>query len=145
MLSNPDHHRIAQRLRDVGISPTLQRMVVAITVLPRPVHMTVEQVLRRARDQMPEISRATVYNTLHLFTRHGLLHELYLDGEAAVYDSNVAPHPHLYDLDTGLVSDLPPDAVQIGSLPALPAGVTLDSVDVVLRVRSKASDPVYRA
>lgn len=145
MLSNPDHHRIAQRLRDAGISPTLQRMMVAITLLPRPVHMTVEQILRRVRDRMPEISRATVYNTLHLFTRHGLLHELYLDGEAAVYDSNVQPHPHLYDIDTGLVCDLPTDAVKIGALPALPAGMTLDSVDVVVRVRSKASNPVYSA
>jgi Fe2+ or Zn2+ uptake regulation protein len=82
-------------------------MAVASVLLPQPVHMTADQVLAAARARLPSLSRATVYAVLQLFVRRGLLKELPIDGAATVYDSNTAPHHHLYDVDTGAVADLP--------------------------------------
>ena len=44
---------VQQRLREVGIVPTLQRMLIASTLLERPLHMTAEQVLLAVRERLP--------------------------------------------------------------------------------------------
>jgi Fur family transcriptional regulator, iron response regulator len=126
---------LQKRLREAAILPTLQRVAVAAVMFKRPVHMTAEQVLAEARAQLPEISRATVYSVLQLFVRHGLLKELPIDGEATVFDSNTTPHHHLYDVDTGVVTDLPLQALQVLGLSGATAGFELAGVDVIVRVR----------
>ncbi len=136
-MNSDDTRRLQQRLRDAGVLPTLQRMAVASVMLLAPAHLTAEQVLRAAREVLPLISRATVYSVLQLFVRCGLLKELPIVGAATVYDSNVAPHHHLYNVDTGEVSDLPALAVTLDGLPALADGLTLDEVDVIVRVRQR--------
>lgn len=128
---------VQRRLREVGIVPTLQRLLIASTLLERPVHMTAEQVLVAVRKRMPEISRATVYGTLQLFVRHGLLKELPIKGAATVFDSNPLPHHHLYNVDTGEVSDLPADTMQVLGLPTIADTLELSEVDVIVRVRSR--------
>ncbi|MFZ5521019.1 MAG: Fur family transcriptional regulator [Pseudomonadota bacterium] len=137
-LTAPDLQR---RLRQAGIAPTLQRLAVAAVLLPQPMHMTAEQVLRAAREQLPDIARATVYAVLQLFVARGLLKELPIDGAATVYDSNTGAHHHLYNLDTGEISDLPAEALQVLGLPALQPGLELAGVDVVLRVRGRPAGP----
>ncbi len=130
-----------RRLREADIVPTLQRLVVAAVMLQRPVHMTAEQALRAARERMPEISRATVYGTLRLFVEHGLLKELVVDGAATVYDSNLEPHHHLYDLDSGEVSDLDGAQLRVLGLPALGPDLEVAEVDVIVRVRRRPAVP----
>jgi len=136
-MHSDDTRLLQQRLRDAEVLPTLQRMAVASVMLREPRHMTAEQVLRAAREVLPPISRATVYSVLQLFVRKGLLKELPIDGAATVYDSNVAPHHHLYNVDTGEVSDLPALAVQLMGLPELGGDMVLDEVDVIVRVRQR--------
>lgn len=137
---------LQRRLRAAGLLPTLQRMAVATVLLAHPAHMTAEQVLRAAREQLPGISRATVYAVLSVFVRQGLLKELPIEGEATVYDSNLQPHHHLYDLDTGEVTDLPAERLQVLGLPALGNELELAEVDVIIRVRRKpAATPVEAA
>lgn len=133
---------VQQRLRDTGVGITLQRLVIAAVMLERPVHLTAEQVLVAARQHLPEVSRATVYSTLQLFVRHGLLKELPFDGAATVFDSNTSPHHHLYHTDTGEVVDLPAGTVQVLGLPQLADGLELDEVDVIVRVRRRRDMPM---
>lgn len=57
------------------------------------------------------------------------------DGASPVYDSNITPHHHLYDVDTGEVRDLPVDALQLVGLEAATPGMQLAGVDVLIRVR----------
>jgi len=129
---------IAERLRAAGISLTLQRLVIARVLLSRPIHLTADQVWARARVIMPEISRATVYNTLDLFERSNLLRRLIIDSEKVVFDSNTAPHHHLYDASTGEVTDISPGELKVIGMPSLPPGMELEDVDVVVRIRPRA-------
>lgn len=126
---------LQRRLGAAGIQPTLQRMAVASVLLARPAHMTADQVLQATSARLPGISRATVYAVLQLFVRQGLLKELPIDGAATVYDSNVLPHHHFYDVETGTVADLPQGSLQVLGLPDALQGLQLDGVDVIIRVR----------
>ena len=128
---------VGDRLREVGIPLTLQRLAIAQVLLPQPIHLTADQVLARVKDVVPEVSRATVYNTLKLFREKGLVRELIVDAERTVFDSNTSPHFHLFDSDTGQVTDVPAEMMQVIGAPQLPEGMELEEVDVIIRVRSR--------
>jgi hypothetical protein len=82
---------LQQRLKRVGILPTLQRMAVASVLPNRPVHLTAEQVMEAARTRLPALSRAAAYAVLQLFVRRGLLKELPIDGAATGRSGRSAP------------------------------------------------------
>ena len=103
---------VAEKLREHGIQPSKQRLAVARFVLATGEHPSADQVLEHARAKFPSLSRATVYNTLHLFVEKGLLRELAHAGGRAVYDPNVGPHHHFIDEATGRIHDVPWDAVR---------------------------------
>lgn len=56
-------------------------------------HLTADEVFRRARGELPELSRATVYNTLAALVDLGLLRMIESRG-AVLYDPNPDPSHH---------------------------------------------------
>ena len=75
--------KTTQMLEQHGIKPSAQRLAVADFVLHTDEHPTAERVLREAKSRCPMVSRATVYNTLNLLTKKGLLRQHFL-GEGSV-------------------------------------------------------------
>ncbi len=131
-------NRLEARLRAAGIRPTRQRLDVARVLFERHQHLSADQVLARVRElTRRNISKATVYNTLAVFSRAGLLREVYADPSRVFYDTNLSEHHHLYDLDSGALTDLEPGHVQVGSLPRLPEHLELAGVEVIVRVRQR--------
>ncbi len=122
-------------LRENGIAPTAQRVDIAAVLLARAHHVCAEDVHRMLFQHGTPVSRATVYNTLGLFARKGLVRELVVDSGKVLYDSNTASHDHLYDVDTGELTDIEPGAVAVDALPSLPVGTRVERVEVVIRVR----------
>ena len=133
-----DSAGVAEWLRAVGIPLTLQRLAIGQVMLSAPVHLTAEQVFSRVKDLVAEISRATVYNTLKLFSEKGLVRELVIDAERVVFDSNTAPHPHIYNVETGELSDVTSGDIRIIGSADLPEGLEVEAVDIVVRVRRKS-------
>ena len=127
----------AERLSKAGIPPTRQRLAIAEVLFARPVHLSADQILARVREHMPEVSRAAVYNTLKLFREKNMVRELVVDPERVFYDSNTEPHYHLFDVRTGELSDVSAEELQVVGTPVLPAGLELEEVDVIIRVRSR--------
>ena len=128
---------LGEKLRSAGIPLTLQRLAIAQVLLVKPVHMTADQILAKVQGVMAEISRATVYNTVKLFKEKGLLRELTVDSGQMVYDSNTMPHYHIYNVETGEMTDIPAGDLKVVGETALPAGVKLEEVDVIIRVHNK--------
>ena len=129
---------VSSLLEQHGIRPTQQRVRVAEILLAAPTHLTAEQLLASMRQAPGRVSKATVYNTLKLFVEHGLARQIHLDPDRCVYDSCMAPHHHFQNVDTGEMIDIGPDELVFATLPPLPPGTEIDSVDVVIRVRRKA-------
>jgi Fur family iron response transcriptional regulator len=125
---------VAQTLLKHGIQPSAQRLAVAAVVLHTDSHPSADQVLALLRNQDASVSRATVYNTLHLFVQRGLLRELTIAEGRVVFDPRTEPHHHFVDDETGAVSDLPLSAFSIEQHEALD-GVVVRNVEVVVRGR----------
>lgn len=117
------------------ISPTSQRLEIARILLARPQHLSADQVLASVNASLPVVSKATVYNTLGLFAKKGLVREVIVDPSKVFYDSNVEPHFHFYNTDSGELTDIPNDSIKLSQIPELPQGCSLDSVDVIVRIR----------
>ena len=69
--------------------------------------------------------------------RKGLVREVLINPERVFYDSNNSAHHHVYNEDTGELSDLYCDAVLVQNLPRLDAGLEVVATDVIVRVRDK--------
>lgn len=123
-------------LAQYGIAPTQQRRQIAKILFARPQHLYAEQVLEQVNREGNVVSKATVYNTLGLFARKGLIREVIVDPSRVFYDSNNSPHHHFFNVDTGVLDDIDAQQLVLKNLPTLPAGTELESVDVVVRVRS---------
>lgn len=128
---------IVARLRAHGINPTSQRIDVAELLFERPQHLSAEQVLHAVRQAGHAISKATIYNTLGLFARKGLVREVNVDSSRVFYDSNTTGHHHFYNIDTGELTDIDEMALQVTALPNVPVGTRVEGVEVVVRVREK--------
>lgn len=132
--------RIIELLHKAEVMPTSQRVQIAEVIFSKPQHLSAEQVLERVSTLGYSISRATIYNTLGLFTDKGLVRPVIIDPDRVLYDSHTAPHHHFHNSDTGELTDIRADAVELKTVPELPPGTTLADVDVVFEIRQKRSD-----
>lgn len=127
---------VIAKLQAKGITPTAQRLAIGQVLFARPQHLSAEQVLALVNTKNTRVSKATVYNTLNLFARAGLVREVIVDPSRIFYDSNAAPHHHMFSIDTGMLSDLPYEQFQVSGMPELPPDMAVVGLDVVLRVRT---------
>lgn len=99
------------------------------------VHLTADAVYGRAQQLLPEISLATVYNTLNELVDMGEVLEISTGDGPKRYDPNTtAAHHHLYCVDCGALRDVTPDGLDRLALPTSERhGFELIDVDVVFR------------
>lgn len=131
------HDELPGLLRAHGILPTQQRMLIARVLFSRHHHFSADQILREVNTGAEHVSKATVYNTLGLFARNGLVREVIVDPTRVFYDPNTTHHHHFYNLDTGELQDIDSDSIHISALPPLPDGTANAGVDVIIRVRNE--------
>lgn len=129
-------HELIALLRRHGIAPTHQRLEIANVLFSRGEHLAADQILTLVNERHAETSKATVYNTLNLFRDCGLIREVIVDPKRVFYDPNTQPHHHLYNIDTGEITDIPADDLAVSGLPELPAGMVTEGVDIVVRIRA---------
>jgi len=128
---------VDEMLASHGISSTQQRRQIARILFARPQHLSAEQVLERVNAEGYRVSKATVYNTLGLFSRKGLIREVVIDPSKIFYDSNTAPHHHYYNVSTGALSDIDATDVVLSHLPSIPQATELEGVDIIVRLRNR--------
>lgn len=110
---------LLERLRERGWRLTAQRRVVAEVLDGDHVHLTADEVHARAVSRLPEISRATVYNTLGELVVLGEVLEVSTDGRAKRYDPNAHhAHQHLICSRCGTIRDVHPAGDPLAALPS---------------------------
>ncbi|MDQ6782236.1 MAG: transcriptional repressor [Actinomycetota bacterium] len=100
---------LAARLRDRGWRMTSQRRVVAEVFVGDHVHLTAEEVFEASKIVLPEISMATVYNSLNEIVNMGELLEISVGPGPRRYDPNITEtHQHLVCVHCGTLRDVTP-------------------------------------
>jgi Fur family iron response transcriptional regulator len=126
----------AEKLRAAGLRPTRQRMELAGHLFAGPDrHVTAESLHDEVVNSGIKVSLATVYNTLHQFTAAGLLRQVVVDAARGYFDTNTGDHQHFFLEDEGTLIDIAGEAIRVAGVPSPPPGMTVDRVDVVVRVK----------
>ena len=131
--------QLTARLRRNGLRPTRQRIHLASLLLDgRNRHVSPDDIYDQLKSGPEKLSRGTVYNTLRQFCDAGLLCEVHGVGNTLVYDTNLHNHHHFLNVETGELTDIEQDTVQIGHLPDLPEGYEMDAVELTIRIRKSS-------
>jgi Fur family iron response transcriptional regulator len=131
-----DNGKAVSRLRTAGLRPTRQRVELASVLFKgHDRHVTAESLHEEVVSLGLKISLATVYNTLHQFTRAGLLREVIVDAARGYFDTNTGDHQHFFLEEEGRLIDIPGEAISVSGVPTPPSGMAVDRVDVVVRVK----------
>ena len=126
-----------EQLSSVGLRPTSQRMILAKLLFDGTRrHVTAEMLRYEVQKSQKKVSLATIYNTLHLFTKLGLLREIIVDSDCSYFDTNTTNHHHFYREDTRELIDIDESDIQIGHLPKPPEGSQITRVEIVIRTKN---------
>jgi Fur family transcriptional regulator, ferric uptake regulator len=101
--------RLQAVLAGRGIRMTDQRRAILSVIETANKHLDANQILRKAQKTDASVDRATVYRTLHLLKRHGLIDELdlmHLEGEGHYYERRPGrDHIHMACLRCGKITE----------------------------------------
>jgi Fe2+ or Zn2+ uptake regulation protein len=122
-----------ERLKAQGRRLTPQRRAIIQAILESDSHATAERIFARVRDAMPDMSPATVYNTLHELAEVGALLELDLGLNERRYDVVTADHAHLVCLGCKRVEDVPLDCAALALSPQEARGFQIVNCNVIYR------------
>ena len=122
---------IQKKLVEHGVRPTIHRIHIAHYLLNEADHPTADDVLVWAKENLPKVSRATVYNTLRELSQAGLIREFQFPQiSKTVYDKNTKNHFHFYDQSSDSFLDLGSESVKVDL--QLPPSFNVNSVDLLV-------------
>jgi Fur family transcriptional regulator, iron response regulator len=138
MMATRPYSGLIERLKQVGLRPTRQRLALSRLLFeegrPQNRHVTAEQLHGEAMQSGVRVSLATIYNTLNQFTQAGLLREVVVEPGRSYFDTNVDDHHHFFFENTGRLMDIPGDSVRLDTVPEAPAGARVRRIDVIIRL-----------
>lgn len=112
---------------------TKQRAIILEVLRSDKCHHTAEELYQLAKEKMPSISRATVYNNLHSLEAEQIIRKISGDGGPDRYDNSFIPHGHLICTVCGGVSDV--DLPGIEAILLESVGSDVDSFEIKVRGR----------
>src|SRR4051812_32313637 len=124
--------RLVAALRERGQRVTSQRLIIGRLLRELDRHVTAEEVLRRASEQLPGVSLPTVYATLDLLAELGEARRVSVGGPV-LYDPRTEDHAHLRCRSCGAVFDvdIPFDAA-VALRAARDAGFAPEAAEIVV-------------
>jgi len=93
-----------QALNITGLRVTNQRTLIVEIIRQGGGHLDADEVYRRAREKQPRLSLSTVYRTLQVLKKAGLVEEVHIDETRHCYEIKPSTeHHHLVCLECGRV------------------------------------------
>ena len=116
--------QLVERMREWAVRVTPQRLAIAEVVLNSSDHPTVQQIYERVKGHFPSMTLATIYSTLGVLQKSGLIQELPFQ-KMSRYEPNMEPHVNLVCIECENVID---------------ADTNPDVEDVVVGLRKQIAD-----
>ncbi len=93
-------------LKEKGYLLSTPRLVILKYVLENRTHHTAESVYDSIKKEFPTISLATVYNTLKILAKEGIVVQINISENKLYYDSNTHDHAHFLCVKCGKIEDI---------------------------------------
>jgi Fur family peroxide stress response transcriptional regulator len=99
-----DH--VKSYLMSNGIHPSYQRLKIYQMLAQSDEHPTVDMIYQSLTHEIPTLSKTTIYNTLNLFQRQGIVMGLTIEDNELRFDANTVSHAHFKCTRCGQVLDV---------------------------------------
>lgn len=110
-------NELLNQIEAKGVRLTAQRRALIETIQEATTHLDAASLLRQARERAPNIDRATVYRTIELLKKLGLIDELdlmHLNGEKHYYEVKTQQdHLHLACFGCGQIIEFATPAFEL--------------------------------
>jgi Fur family peroxide stress response transcriptional regulator len=100
-----------KKFRERGLRMTPRRAAIYRVLVGTVSHPTAEDLHQRVKRQHPMISPNTVYYTLGVLQKAGLVHQVNYWHDRSRFDANTSPHHHLICLGCRRIQDLTDEAL----------------------------------
>jgi Fe2+ or Zn2+ uptake regulation protein len=128
-----DDAELADLLRERGLRATSQRVVMHRLLRNRNRHLSAEELLSEASEQLPGVSLPTVYATLELFEQLGIVRRVNGGGGTLLWDTRSDTHHHMICRNCGRIEDMEtPVDLESARRSAARAGFQSDRAEVVV-------------
>lgn len=134
-------------LEENGVRITPQREEILRYLAQTRSHPTAYEVYEAVHAVFPRVARATVYNTLNLMVRLGLLIELKREEGAVRYETDLSPHINLICMQCGRVTDAPlPTPLRLGEVGDFEVRyILIDAYGICAQCRERGQQPTSHA
>jgi Fur family peroxide stress response transcriptional regulator len=131
----PDSRSVPEIPEEIaGLRMTRQRQEIYRILIEQRDHPTANEVFMRAKDHLPNISLATVYNCLEAMVQHGIIRQVHFERESSRYCPNLREHGHFHDASTGVIHDVDfKPGVSLSDVLDLPPGAVIEDIEITLR------------
>ncbi len=114
-LKNASMEDMRNYLASRDVKPSFQRLKILDYLRKSRAHPSVDTIFNALYEEIPTLSRTTIYNTLKLFTRHGIVNTLTIAEGELRYDFFKSPHAHFQCHQCGQVLDIVLDTQLFGT------------------------------
>lgn len=121
---------IAEVLRKNGYKVTPQRLAVYEAINHNPTHPNAEAIYKILQPNYPSMSLATVYKTMEIFAKIGVVQVLQCAEDAHRYDYNTTPHAHIRCEKCNCVIDIDMDQEELRQQAAEQSGFVVNGVSI---------------
>lgn len=98
---------VYEYLLSYQIKPSVQRIAIMDYLLKHHTHPSIDEIYMALCQDIPTLSKTTVYNTLKLFVEHGAARMLTIDERNACFDGDISIHAHFQCKACGRIVDVP--------------------------------------
>lgn len=105
---------IVEKFQERGYKITPQRRGIFEVLVGNESHPSAEDIYDALKDKMPDVSLATVYNTLNTLKELGMVNVLSIIEDNSIrYDPTTEVHDHLFCLGCNRIFDIERDATEM--------------------------------
>lgn len=113
---------------------TRQRQVVYDILCEEKDHPSVQLIFDRAKEKLPTVSLATIYNCLEALVSSQVVKQVNIDREPSRYCVNECDHGHFYDRESGEVMDINiRPGVDLTQFLSLPEGAVIEDLELNIK------------
>lgn len=99
-------NEIQRLLEAKGIKPSFQRIRLYQHIDENRTHQSADEIFQSLKEEIPTLSKTTVYNTMNIFEEHGLIRRITLEDNEIRYDVDIHAHGHFKCKSCGHIYDV---------------------------------------
>lgn len=96
---------VREEFKKHGIKTSYQRIKIFNYLYGSHSHPSVDEIYTHLCDEIPTLSKTTVYNNLSMFIEKGLAREVKIEKNESRYELNIGPHGHFKCISCGSIID----------------------------------------